>query len=196
MLDELDTSVAAAFENALRLLKDAGAIVTEFSWGELRRRDWREVYPIITHSELYACHGRFAEVNADSIEPAVLEVIMSGKAVSPQDRADALAFRSKVSLEARDIISRFHVVVMSTVPVVAPLISSLSDPEQARKTEYMIGRNNEPTNFFDCCAATIPCQTTGELPVGFLIMARNGEDRRVLSIANAVEAVFRTRGLG
>lgn len=196
VLDELDRPVAAAFENAVRVLKNAGATVIEFSWAELQRRDWRDVFPVITHGDIYASHGRFAEENAGSIEPGVLDVIMSGKTVTPQDRADALAFRRRVSLEAHDIISRFHVVVMPTVPLIAPLISSLSDPEAAKKIEFMIGRNNEPANFFDCCAVTVPCQAAGDLPVGFLMMARNGEDRRVLSVANAVEEVFKTRGLG
>ncbi|MCA1442111.1 hypothetical protein I6F07_18195 [Ensifer sp. IC4062] len=196
VLDELDRPVAAAFENALRILKDAGATVTEFSWAELQRPDWRDVFPVITHSDIHACHGRFAEENADLIEPGVLRVIMHGKTVSPQDRGDALAFRNRASQEAHDIISRFHVVVMPTVPLIAPLVSSLSDPEQAKKIEFMIGRNNELANFFDCCAATVPCQATGDLPVGFLMMAKNGDDRRVLTVASAVEEVFKTRGLG
>ncbi|QRM32880.1 amidase family protein [Microvirga sp. VF16] len=196
VLDDLDPSVASAFENALRVLREAGATVTEFTWAELQRRDWRKVYTIFTRSEMYANHGRFAEENGQLIEPRPLEVILSGRSISPQDRTEALAFRRKVVLDAHDIISRFHAVVMPTVPVVAPLISTLSDPEQAARVEQMIGRNNEPANFFDCCAATVPCQPMGELPVGFLMMAKNGEDRRVLAIAHAVENTFRARGLG
>ncbi|MER8849926.1 amidase family protein [Mesorhizobium australicum] len=196
VLDELDQPVASAFENALRVLQDAGAILTEFSWDELNRRDWREGFSKISYSDIYATHGRFAEENAQSIGPEVVDIMLTGRSISPQDRAEALTFRRKIVLGAHDVMSRFHVVVMPTVPVVAPLLSALSDLEHAKKVENMIGRNNEPGNFFDCCAATIPCQAVGELPVGFMMMAKNGEDRRVLAIANAVEEVFRTRGLG
>lgn len=196
VLDDLDSPVASAFENALRVLRQAGATVSEFSWAELGRRDWREAYGTIVRSEMYANHGRFAEEHAKSIEQKPLDIILSGRSITPQDYNNALAFRGKLSLDAHDTVSRFHVVVMPTAPILAPLISSLSDWEEAKKVEHMIGRNNEPANFFDCCAATVPCQETGELPVGFLMMARNGEDRRVLAIANAVEKAFRARGLG
>ncbi|MER8608246.1 amidase family protein [Mesorhizobium sp. M1233] len=193
VLDDLDPAVASAFENALRVLKDAGVTVSEFSWPELRSRDWRTNYATITHGEMYLNHGRFAESHSDQIERKPHEIIMSGKAISPQDRADAEAFRAKASLEAHDIISPYHAVVFPTVPLLAPLISSLSDPN-ADEIESILGRNNEPANFFDCCAATLPCQREGKLPVGFLMMAKNGEDRRVLTIASAVEKSLRVAG--
>lgn len=195
VLDGLDPAVASAFENVLRLITDAGATVTEFSWPILRTRDWRTNYGMITHGELYANHGRFVEEHASQIERRPYEIIMSGKIISPKDRADAEAFRTRAALEAHDLISPYHVVVLPTVPVLAPFVSSLSDPN-ADEVEGILGRNNEPANFFDCCAATVPCQPQGELPVGFLMMARNGEDRRVLTIAQAVEKSLSANGLG
>ncbi len=196
VLDGLDPEVAAAYGLALKVLRDAGAALTDFAWDELARPDWRQVYPTITHSDCYATMGRYAEQHADSIEPDVLRIILSGKSVSPQERADASAFRHRAVAEVHDILSPFHVAVLPTVPILAPLISTLSNPETAAKVEFLIGRNNEPANFFNCCAVTVPCQPSGELPVGLMMMARSGEDRRVLAIANAVQSILRARNLG
>ncbi len=186
VLDGLDAAVAAAFDHVLRNLRESGATIREFAWPELRSRDWRKSYSVFCRGEMYAAYGRFAEANARLMESKPFEIIMGGKAVTMQDKAEAEAFRSRKTFEAHDLLSPFHAVLLPTVPVVAPLISSLDDAN-ASEVENLLGRNNEPANFFNCCAATVPCQKSGDLPVGLMLMAPAGGDRRVLSIAKAVE---------
>jgi aspartyl-tRNA(Asn)/glutamyl-tRNA(Gln) amidotransferase subunit A len=43
-------------------------------------------------------------------------------------------------------------------------------------------------NFFDLCAISLPL--TASLPVGLMLVARNGKDHRLLRIADAVARVF------
>jgi aspartyl-tRNA(Asn)/glutamyl-tRNA(Gln) amidotransferase subunit A len=46
-------------------------------------------------------------------------------------------------------------------------------------------RNTAVINFFDLCAISLPLPAP--LPVGLMLIARNGQDRRLLGIAAAVE---------
>jgi aspartyl-tRNA(Asn)/glutamyl-tRNA(Gln) amidotransferase subunit A len=51
-------------------------------------------------------------------------------------------------------------------------------------------RNTGIANFFDLCAVSLPLHQEGELPVGFMVVARNGDDRRLFRIAAAFERIF------
>lgn len=187
VLDDLDPEVAADFNATLKYLSAAGATVLEFSWPEIEPGIWREAYPVISRSETYAVHGRLVEERLAEFDAEVARIILSGASVSPRDRNEALKLREAVVNASHDLMARFHAVLMPTVPILAPRISDLDNEDQAKRIEYLIGRNNEIANFFDCCGATVSCQAQDQLPVGLLVMARNGEDRRVLSMAKAIE---------
>jgi len=188
VLDELDRQVADAFSRALQSLSRAGATIIEFSWPEIGQTQWQEAYPVISHTEVYASHGRLVDERGHTMDPRVVDIILSGKPVSMRERSEALKVREACILKAHERISRFHAVLMPTVPISPPLIAALTEPDEMNRVEYMIGRNNEIANFFDCCAATVPCQKAGDLPVGLLVQGRHGDDRRILSIAHSVEA--------
>ena len=51
-------------------------------------------------------------------------------------------------------------------------------------------RNTSTWNFFDICAISIPIPGAG-LPVGLMLVARNGHDRRLFEIAAGIERLFR-----
>ena len=50
-------------------------------------------------------------------------------------------------------------------------------------------RNTLAWNFFDMCAISIPIPGVG-LPVGLMLVARNGHDRRLFEIAAGIERLF------
>jgi aspartyl-tRNA(Asn)/glutamyl-tRNA(Gln) amidotransferase subunit A len=50
-------------------------------------------------------------------------------------------------------------------------------------------RNTSTWNFFDTCAISIPIPGLG-LPVGLMLVARNGHDRRLFAIAAGIERLF------
>ena len=51
-------------------------------------------------------------------------------------------------------------------------------------------RNPAIANFFDLCAISLPLPRAGGLPVGLMLVARNGHDRRLFRMAAAVERLF------
>ena len=45
----------------------------------------------------------------------------------------------------------------------------------------MLLRNTRSGNFFDLCAISLPLPRDGGLPVGLMLVARNGQDRRLFA---------------
>ena len=55
-----------------------------------------------------------------------------------------------------------------------------------RKNALLL-RNTNPVNFFDLCAISLPLPRQSGLSAGLMLVGRNGQDRRLFSIAAAVE---------
>jgi aspartyl-tRNA(Asn)/glutamyl-tRNA(Gln) amidotransferase subunit A len=51
-------------------------------------------------------------------------------------------------------------------------------------------RNTSMINFFDQCAISLPLPRESGLPVGLMLVARNGRDNQLFRIAAAVERLF------
>ena len=92
-------------------------------------------------------------------------------------------------MDARLCGRRF--LVLPTTPITAqPIAEMLADDMHADRTEGLLLRNTQVANQFDLCALTLPVPGT-QLPVGLMLVARNGHDRRLLSAGLAVEALLR-----
>jgi aspartyl-tRNA(Asn)/glutamyl-tRNA(Gln) amidotransferase subunit A len=75
------------------------------------------------------------------------------------------------------------------VPVVAPAIADCEESRAFARNNAQVLRNTSIGNFFDLTAVTLPMPGSG-LPCGLMLMARNGQDRRLLAIAAAVERLL------
>ena len=89
------------------------------------------------------------------------------------------------ALDAR--LAAVDVLALPTVPVVPPPIAPLiADDDLYMRTNLLVLRNTMIANFFDLTSISLPIPGTA-LPVGFMLIARNGRDRDLLSVAAAVE---------
>ena len=52
-------------------------------------------------------------------------------------------------------------------------------------------RNCTLINMIDGCAISLPCHREGEVPVGLMLAAAGGSDRRIFELAAGMEAVIR-----
>jgi len=82
------------------------------------------------------------------------------------------------------------VLVMPTTPIVAPTMAEMAPADVFARKNAMLLRNTSMWNFFDCCAISLPLPREGGLATGLMLIARNGQDRRLFRIAAAVERLW------
>src|SRR6202022_1623096 len=87
------------------------------------------------------------------------------------------------------ITAPYDALVMPTTAVVAPPIADLAADDAYRHANMLVLRNPSIANFLDGCAISIPCHRAGDAPVGLMLFGEHNADRRVLSIAAAIEQV-------
>ena len=93
--------------------------------------------------------------------------------------------------DANAATSRFNALLAPTVPILAPRIAELevSDAEFFRINGLLL-RNCAPFNVLDRPCVSVPCHTTGEAPVGLMVVGETMGDSRVLAIATAIESAL------
>lgn len=80
--------------------------------------------------------------------------------------------------------------LMPATPIVAPTIAEVLDAPVFAEKNLLLLRNTAIANCFDLCSITLPIPGNG-LPVGLMIVSRNGDDRKLLRLALALEAILK-----
>lgn len=189
VLDDLEQPVAEAFAVTLSRLSAAGARISEIAFAELSE------LPTLSFSvvEGYAWHRRLLERNSALYDPIVAKRFLNGAGILAADYIDLLEARANLIRKTAAVTRQFDAVVMPTVPLVAPKLSDFEENENFwLATNRRMIRNPGIANFLDRCAISLPCHERGHAPVGFSIMGETMGDRRLLSIALAVEPIVRS----
>ena len=191
-LERLDDTVTSAFAAGIARLEKAGV------------RVGREALPLfeamlavndkggISPPEACAIHRDRINRRAADIDPNVLSRIERGCAVTPDDYAWMLRERVRLVAAMDERLSALDALVMPTTSIVAPTIAEVEDRKVFSARNAALLRNTSIVNFFDLCAISLPLPAAaGKMPVGLMLIARNGQDRRLLRIAAAAMQVFR-----
>ncbi len=187
----LDQTVAARFSEAIALLSRAGARLTEDSiplFDEMVRLNARGS---ITVMEAYAIHRDHLMTHGADYDPNIRARIEAGRTIPAADYIDIIRERARLvsAMDAR--LVDLDALICPTVPIVAPTIAEISGPYEAFMPKNLLAlRNTTIVNFFDLCAISLPLPRQGGLPVGLMLVARNGGDRRLFRIAAAVEELL------
>jgi aspartyl-tRNA(Asn)/glutamyl-tRNA(Gln) amidotransferase subunit A len=187
-LDRLDDTVAAAFALAVKRLDGAGVRVTHETFplfddmGEVNAKGGISPY------EACGIHRDRMNRRAGDIDPNVRARIERGCATSPEDYADMVRQRGRLvqAMDAR--LVALDVLLMPTTSIVAPTIAEVADTKTFAARNAALLRNTAIVNFFDLCAISLPLPAP--LPVGLMLIARNGQDHRLLRIAAATVPLF------
>ncbi|WP_347653924.1 amidase family protein, partial [Comamonas thiooxydans] len=193
VMDGMDSAVAAAWQHALSLLYAAGVQITEAvvpPFSELAQINAKGGF---TAAEAWAWHrshidgaGRLAEY-----DPRVGTRILRGKDISAADYIELLARRQQWIARVQAQMADHDLMLMPTVPVIAPKIAELQASDEAYfAANGLMLRNPTLINFLDGCAVSLPCHRAGEAPVGLSLAGLAGQDQRLLSVALAVEALL------
>jgi len=189
VMDELDATVAKAFERACKALAAKGVKIEEIDLAELNELPAINAKGGFAASEAYAWHRELIARRGPDYDPFVHPRIMRGKDMTAADYIELLAKRADLCRRVSAITSNYDAVIMPTCAIVAPTIEEVSTPEGFTKKNLLLLRNTTVGNFLDRCAISLPCHAKGELPVGFMMMGEAMADRRVLAMARSLAPV-------
>lgn len=192
VLEDMDGATAHAFEAALSRLSAAGAIVTELPFRELLEIPAANAKGGFAAVECYEMHARHVQRDPDAFDPRVLVRIRRAVEQSAVDYITLVRRRAEIQALCNAVTAPFDAVVMPTTPRVAPPIAELEASDEAfGRTNLLMLRNPAIGNFLDRCAATVPVHEPGTAPVGLMLMGETMGDDALLSVAAAVESLFR-----
>lgn len=192
VLDGIDQQVAAAFSRARARLQAVGALVDEVEIPEFAAATVINSKGGFTAAEAYAWHRKLIAERAAGYDPRVISRIQRGKEISAADLLDLFAARKQWIAAVEQRVAGYDAMLMPTVPIVAPPIAALEGSDEAYfAANGMILRNPALINFLDGCALSLPCHAAGEAPVGLMLAGVGGQDRKILEIGLAVEALLR-----
>jgi aspartyl-tRNA(Asn)/glutamyl-tRNA(Gln) amidotransferase subunit A len=190
-LDRLDDTVAAAFVSAVARLDRAGVRVSHEAVSMFDDMAAVNAKGGVSPPEACAIHRDRMARRAADIDPNVRVRIERGCAVSEADYADMMRERIRLVRAMDERLMPLDVLVMPTTAIVAPTIAEVADEKVFAARNAAVLRNTSIVNFFDLCAISLPLPTRAPaMPVGLMLIARNGQDRSLLRIAAATMQLF------
>jgi len=190
-LDELDDEVARSFERTLETLSRHGALIERIAVPEFLDVGVMNAKGGFAAAESYAWHRYLIASHGDIYDPRVSQRILRGEAISAADYIDLLEARKSLIARATVRLAPYDAVAMPTTANTPPRIADLADDKAFARANLLSLRNCTLINMIDCCAVSLPCHREGEVPVGLMLAASGGSDRRIFELAAAMEAVIR-----
>ncbi len=190
-LDDLDDAVAKTFERALETLSRQGALIERIAMPEFLDVGVMNSKGGFAAAESYAWHRYLLTSKGDVYDPRVYSRILRGEAISAADYIDLLNARRSLIARAEARIAPYDALVMPTTANTPPVISDLADDKAFTSANLLSLRNCTLINMIDGCAISLPCHREGEVPVGLMLAASGGSDRRIFELAAGMEAALR-----
>ncbi len=188
-LERLDEITAEAFAAALARLDADGVRVTHEKVSLFDDMMAVNAKGGVVPPEACALHRDRLKRRADDIDPNVRVRIERGCAVTKTEHAEIFREWGRLVREMDVRLAALDVIVMPTTSIVAPTLAEVADPAVFSARNAAVLRNTSIINFFDLCAISLPLPDTA-LPVGLMLVMRNGHDRRLLRIASSVMQLF------
>ncbi len=192
LFSETQVEVAVAFEACIGRIEQAGARVIDLSIDDLVA----EMRLATRRGTIASMEG--AEVHVDwlaagasvPVDPHVTGPLSRALAVPASAYIRTIRRRGELVSAMAQRLEPVDLLALPTVPMVAPAIAAMAGDEALRdKTEGLLLRNTQVANQFDLCAISLPMPDM-TLPAGLMLVGRHGQDRHLLAIAAAVEAVL------
>src|SRR6266403_5114029 len=190
-LDELEDAVARTFERALERLSRQGALIERIAVPEFLDVGVMNTKGGFAAAESYAWHRYLIVSHGDVYDPRVYTRILRGEAISAADYIDLLKARKSLIARATARLAPYDALVLPTTANTPPRIADLADDKAFTRANLLSLRNCTLINMIDGCAISLPCHREGEVPVGLMLAASGGADRRIFELAAAMEDVIR-----
>lgn len=184
LFGDTDDHVSAAFEAALHDLQALGHAVGDVELDDLLHMPFRlQTKGTVIGAEAAYIHGdRMGEPSL--FDPFVFSRLQKGQMLDAATYVGILQKRAELLPQLDAALSDLDVLILPTVPIVAPLLSELEDPAALDRSNALLLRNTSVFNFFDLPAISLPVRTGDPTrAVGCMIVGKRGADRLLLSIA-------------
>ena len=192
VLDELEDAVARTFERALETLSRQGALIERIEVPEFLDVAQMNAKGGFAAAESYAWHRYLIASKGDIYDPRVASRIMRGETQSAADYVDLLGARRSLIERIAVRLAPYDAMIMPTTANTPPRIADLvADDKAFTHANLLALRNCSLINVIDGCAISLPAHRQGEVPVGLMLAATGGADRRIFELAAAMEGVIR-----
>jgi aspartyl-tRNA(Asn)/glutamyl-tRNA(Gln) amidotransferase subunit A len=191
--DDCENGIDALCRSAIETLGRAGAVVTEKALPEAA-----EAYSVFAEGGVSAIELRaFLDHELPdwlaTIDPVNAPALKNAESLSARDY---LRRRFRLVTAAKTAAARFDDVDVIATPTVMFTPHVLAEEAGAEKfwaRNRKIVHNLVPVNFLGLCAATLPVGLDRlGMPVGLQLIAKGGDDERLVAIACAAERVLGT----
>lgn len=190
-LDDLDDAVAKAFERALESLSRAGALIERIEVPEFNDVGVMNARGGFAAAESFAWHRYLLTSKGDVYDPRVSLRILRGEGISAADYIDILNARRSFIARTEARIAPYDALVLPTTANTPPKIADLADDKVFTIQNLRALRNCTLINVLDGCAISLPAHREGEVPVGLMLAAAGGSDRRIFELAAGMENIIR-----
>ncbi len=189
-LDDLDATVARAFERTLATLRAAGATIDTIALPAVQDQP---AYGFAA-PEAFAWHRDLLQRAGDRYDPRVRQRIEKGATLMAWEYIDLLLARQQWITRVHARIDAYDALLSPTVPIVAPLLADVA-PGAGQDAEFfrvnnLLLRNTSAINLLDGCALSLPCHVAGELPVGLMVWHGALRDDTVLNVGQQIEQIL------
>lgn len=190
VLDGLAPQVERDFARALKALEQAGAMISEMAFPELREIPAINAKGGIVAAEAWATHRARIAAAGDAYDPRVRFRVELAASITAADYLDYLARRREMIGLFAQRFTGFDAVLLPTTLNTPPAIAELAEDKDYVRLNAMSLRNTYVGNFLNGCAISLPMQGRGEAPAGLMAMAPWGHDRALFGVAGALETVL------
>lgn len=188
---DTEMPVAEAFEGSLTKLSRAGArIVDHDIEGLLEGMAEATSQASIASIEAAEVHADWLDSKAPLFDPRVRLRIATSASVPAPAYLRMMRRRQALAAAMDGALAPIDVLALPTTPVTAPETAPLlADDALYFRTNQLLLRNTMIANQFDLAGISLPIPGC-ERPVGFMLIAPHGQDRKLLAIAAGVEALL------
>ena len=190
-LDELDEAVAKTFERVLETLSRQGALIERIEVPEFLDVALMNAKGGFAAAESYAWHRYLIASQGDVYDPRVSMRILRGESMSAAEYIDLLGARRSLIARATVRLAPYDALLLPTTANTPPRIADMADDKAFTKANLLSLRNCTLINMIDGCAISLPAHREGEVPVGLMLAASGGADRRIFELAAGMEGVIR-----
>lgn len=147
---------------------------------------WRTTYRIMQGYEAWRAHGPWIEQRRPELNPAVAVRFAAGRAVTESEYREARDHRIEIMRRVHAIVGRDGVLVMPTMPCIAPRLDSreevFEDVRNRAGSLLCVG------SLSGLPQISLPLAVAHGCPLGLSLLAPAGRDRALIAIAAAVMA--------